>query len=93
MINYSTSLELRGKLVLAACCVVPGRQSPHVSADNPHYGETARRTAVHNIRLTDDEGWPMRFDRLTWKEQMNVRSAIIGRFDLERSLQRRRVEA
>ena len=93
MINYSTSLELRGKLVMASCCVEPGRQSPHVSADSPHYGEPARRTAVHNIRLTDDDGWPMRFDSLTWSEKMSVRSYIIGRFDLERSLQRRRVIA
>ena len=93
MITYTTSLMLRGRLVMAACNVVPGRQAPHVGADSPHYGETARRTAIYGVKLTDDEGWTMRFDRLTWKEQMNVRSAIIGRFDLERSLQRRRVEA
>lgn len=78
-------------MVLAACCVEPGRQSPHVSFDSPHYGETARRTAVHNVKLTDDDGWPLRFDSLSRNEQKEVEAQIIGRFDLERSLQRRRV--
>jgi hypothetical protein len=41
----------------------------------------------------DDEGFPIRFDSLSKHDQAQVEAQIIWRFDLERSLQRKRVMA
>jgi hypothetical protein len=85
---FTTSVLVGERLMMATGTVVPGRDSPHVAYDSPRAWGHARRTTVHNMRLTDDEGFPVNFDRLPHHEQVEVEGQFLGRYCMERSLGR-----
>jgi hypothetical protein len=78
---------------MATATVEPGRDSTHVSWDSPSKWNLARRTTMHNVRLIDDEGYPMNYGRLSLAEQNLIEGQFLGRWQMEQDMARKAVTA